>query len=184
MDKEHPTRWTLYADPSSCVFLADFLKNSGFLEKIKLEPATDTNGVIRAEAVNIPALIFKTPIRLGELLDTLNKTKPSNLKSRNIIDHKAFTLDKTLGTLNLKKFPKSQEIRLTEKEVAVIDYLYSYSHRTVSRKELLTAVWDYAESVETHTLETHIYRLRQKIEVDPSAPRILCTDENGYTLKG
>lgn len=73
---------------------------------------------------------------------------------------------------------------LTEKECAVLVYLHRRKGEPVSRDELLHAVWDYAEGVETHTLETHIYRLRQKIETDPSTPVVLLTaDDGGYRVE-
>ncbi len=184
MNKKAPLpRWTLYADPPSCIFIAEFLKNAGLQQRIALEQAKDMENAIRAEALDATPLIFREPVRLGELLDALFQEKPQKAKNNNLLDHKTFRLDRTLGTLSLKKSPEQPEIRLTEKEVALIDYLYTHQDRIVTRKELLAAVWDYAESVETHTLETHIYRLRQKIETDPSDPQILCTDENGYILK-
>lgn len=74
-------------------------------------------------------------------------------------------------------------VRLTEKEVAILRYLYvSANQGPATRDALLAHVWSYADSVETHTLETHIYRLRQKIEQDPGNPRIIVTSGDGYML--
>jgi DNA-binding response OmpR family regulator len=73
-------------------------------------------------------------------------------------------------------------VKLTEKEVSLLVLLYEAGGDTVARDVILDAVWQYAESVETHTLETHIYRLRQKIEADPANPEFLCTGEQGYYL--
>lgn len=75
-----------------------------------------------------------------------------------------------------------QVIRLTEKEAALLALLLRQDGKSVPREDLLTAVWGYVSDVETHTLETHIYRLRQKIEKDPYAPVFLVTDEDGYAL--
>ena len=72
-------------------------------------------------------------------------------------------------------------IRLTEKEVAILKFLYRASG-VVSREVLLNEVWGYASGVSTHTLETHIYRLRQKIEPDPAHARLLVTEPGGYRL--
>ena len=77
---------------------------------------------------------------------------------------------------------KNRKIRLTEKETAILKYLYRAGDRMVKRETLLNEVWGYNAGVTTHTLETHIYRLRQKIEPDPSRAEILVTDTGGYRL--
>ena len=77
---------------------------------------------------------------------------------------------------------KNQKIRLTEKEAAILKFLYRSGSKAVGREELLDKVWGYNAGVATHTLETHIYRLRQKIEEDPSQARLLITEPGGYRL--
>jgi DNA-binding response OmpR family regulator len=74
------------------------------------------------------------------------------------------------------------KIRLTEKETAILRYLYRAGRGAVSRDVLLNEVWGYNSAVTTHTLETHIYRLRQKIEKDPANANLLVTDKGGYRL--
>ena len=78
--------------------------------------------------------------------------------------------------------PKGSKVRLTEKESSILRYLYRAGQRPVSRETLLREVWAYNSGVTTHTLETHIYRLRQKIEKDAAAPAILVTVGGGYKL--
>ena len=78
--------------------------------------------------------------------------------------------------------PKGSKVRLTEKETSILRYLYRAGQRPVSRETLLQEVWGYNSGVTTHTLETHIYRLRQKIERDAAAPAILVTEAGGYKL--
>ena len=78
--------------------------------------------------------------------------------------------------------PKGGKVRLTEKETAILRYLYRAGQRPVSREVLLQEVWGYNSGVTTHTLETHIYRLRQKVEKDAASPAILVTDAGGYKL--
>ncbi len=73
-------------------------------------------------------------------------------------------------------------IRLTEKETAILRYLYRAGQVPVPREILLQEVWGYNSGVTTHTLETHIYRLRQKIEPDPAKPGLLETHAGGYRL--
>ncbi|GAA0598143.1 response regulator transcription factor [Paenochrobactrum glaciei] len=77
---------------------------------------------------------------------------------------------------------KGTKIRLTEKEAAIIKYLYRSGTQVVGRDELLEEVWGYNSGVTTHTLETHVYRLRQKIEKDPSNVSLLVTESGGYKL--
>jgi len=119
------------------------------------------------------------------------------LKAARVIQHLK-TLEKAanaipplihLGTYTLK--PRDyllidaagQAARLTEKETAILVYLSQQDKGVpIGRQTLLDAVWGYAQGVETHTLETHIYRLRQKIEDDPADPKTLLTVEDGYVL--
>ncbi len=77
---------------------------------------------------------------------------------------------------------KGSKVRLTEKETAILRFLYRAGQRPVSREVLLQEVWGYNSGVTTHTLETHIYRLRQKIEHDAAVPAILVTESGGYKL--
>jgi DNA-binding response OmpR family regulator len=77
---------------------------------------------------------------------------------------------------------EGSKLRLTEKETSILRYLYRAGERPASRERLLQEVWGYNSGVTTHTLETHIYRLRQKIEEDAAAPAILVTEAGGYKL--
>jgi DNA-binding response OmpR family regulator len=77
---------------------------------------------------------------------------------------------------------KGQKIRLTEKETAILKFLYRAGEKVITRDVLLHEVWGYNSGVTTHTLETHIYRLRQKIERDPSKAELLVTESGGYKL--
>jgi DNA-binding response OmpR family regulator len=74
------------------------------------------------------------------------------------------------------------KVRLTEKETAILRFLYRAGQRPMAREVLLQEVWGYNSGVTTHTLETHIYRLRQKIEKDAAIPEILVTEAGGYKL--
>jgi DNA-binding response OmpR family regulator len=82
----------------------------------------------------------------------------------------------------LQEPAKNKRIRLTEKEAAILKYLYRAGATAVPRQVLLNEVWGYNANVTTHTLETHIYRLRQKIEPDPASARLLITEGGGYRL--
>lgn len=84
--------------------------------------------------------------------------------------------DKTLSHEN------AEDIALTDKEVEILVCLSRYAPEAVSRESLLKNVWRYQEGVDTHTLETHIYRLRQKMEKSAENPEILLTAGKGYRL--
>lgn len=94
----------------------------------------------------------------------------------------------TVGPYSFQPAAKMMEmadgtkVRLTDKETSILKFLYRQGAKTVSRDILLQEVWGYNNRVTTHTLETHIYRLRQKIERDPSHARLLVTEEGGYRL--
>lgn len=94
----------------------------------------------------------------------------------------------TLGPYTFKPAMKmliaddERKIRLTEKETNILKFLYRSTDGVVARDVLLHEVWGYNAGVTTHTLETHIYRLRQKIEPDPSNARLLVTESGGYRL--
>jgi DNA-binding response OmpR family regulator len=79
--------------------------------------------------------------------------------------------------------PAQKKVRLTDKEASILRYLYRSGEKPVGREELLREVWGYNANVTTHTLETHIYRLRQKIEPDAQSPKLLITETGGYRLQ-
>ncbi len=94
----------------------------------------------------------------------------------------------TIGPYSFQPAAKTLEaadgakVRLTDKETSILKYLYRQGPKTITRDILLKEVWGYNNRVTTHTLETHIYRLRQKIERDPSNARLLVTEDGGYRL--
>lgn len=122
-----------------------------------------------------------TPLRLGALIDKIKQQLKiikiqGKQKEINIGDIVLNFRDSTLNK------PNQDAIMLTEKEVMILAFLHQSYPTPVGRDKLLNQVWGYADTVETHTLETHIYRLRQKIENDPSAPQIVMTNDDGYIL--
>ncbi len=77
---------------------------------------------------------------------------------------------------------KGGKVRLTEKETSILKFLYRAGDKVITRDVLLHEVWGYNAGITTHTLETHIYRLRQKIEKDPANAQLLITEGGGYKL--
>ena len=82
--------------------------------------------------------------------------------------------------LNLRS---SEVIKLTEKEVSIIKHLYKNKGKIISKNDLMKEVWGYAADATTHTVETHIYRLRQKVEHENTEAQLILTSEGGYQLK-
>ncbi|RZI71322.1 MAG: response regulator transcription factor [Pseudomonas sp.] len=82
----------------------------------------------------------------------------------------------------LQEPARNRKLRLTDKECAILKFLHRAGGKFVPRQTLLNEVWGYSSTVDTHTVETHVYRLRQKIEADPSQPRLLITVNGGYRL--
>jgi hypothetical protein len=117
------------------------------------------------------------PVRLTQLAAALNRLAERGRASRKrMIGTKEF--DAETGVL----IDRGESQRLTGKEAAILAYLFDHDG-PVGREELLESVWGYGSGISTHTLETHIYRLRQKIEADPAQPEFLLTFEGGYLLK-
>jgi len=86
------------------------------------------------------------------------------------------------GSRSLHEPTENKQIRLTQKEVTILKCLYRSAGLPVSRQTLLHEVWSYSAGARTHTVETHIYRLRRKIEPDPSRPTVIVNDGGGYCL--
>ena len=121
------------------------------------------------------------PFRLGVLLARLR----AQLRQFEQSEDAVFTIGPYLFRPAAKLLvieDKNRKIRLTEKETAILKYLYRAGDTVVGRDTLLGEVWGYNAGVTTHTLETHVYRLRQKIEHDPSNAEILVTEPGGYRL--
>lgn len=125
------------------------------------------------------------PFRLSELMACLRarldasaaRDAARDAAPRLMIGPYAFNADER--SLRLGASPR---IRLTEKEAAILAFLHRMGERAVPRQELLREVWGYNPAVTTHTLETHIYRLRRKIEANPAEARLLITEAGGYRL--
>ena len=121
------------------------------------------------------------PFRLGVLLARLR----AQLRQHEMSDDAVFTIGPYAFHPSAKMLihgETKQKVRLTEKETSILKYLYRSGDLVVGRDTLLGEVWGYNAGVTTHTLETHVYRLRQKIEADPSNAEILVTEPGGYRL--
>ena len=142
---------------------------------------------VDADADTIPGLdagandYITKPFRLSVLLARLR----AHIRHHEHSDDAVFTIGPyTFQPANklLLNTAENKKVRLTDKETAILKYLYRAGDRIVGRDTLLDEVWGYNADVTTHTLETHVYRLRQKIEHDPSSAQILVTAPGGYRL--
>ena len=120
---------------------------------------------------------FKYSVLLKSIKTQLYKFKKLENRQYNIGNYVFKPNSKTLES------NENRSIRLTEKENNILKFLYKNLGNVISRETLLHEVWGYNSKVTTHTLETHIYRLRQKIEDDPSNAYFLITEAGGYRLK-
>jgi len=121
------------------------------------------------------------PFRFAVLLARIRAHLRSHEQSEDAVFHLGPYEFRPAGKLLLDQ--KGKKIRLTEKETSILKYLYRQGEKAVPREELLSEVWGYNAGVTTHTLETHIYRLRQKIEPEPASAKLLLTEAGGYRLK-
>ncbi|HTR17323.1 MAG TPA: response regulator transcription factor [Acetobacteraceae bacterium] len=147
---------------------------------IMLTGSDDEADVVRGLDSGANDYIAK-PFRLNELLARLR----AQLRIFENSEDAVFTIGPYTFRPSAKLLQepvRNRRIRLTEKEAAILKFLYRAGTRPVARQVLLNEVWGYNAAVTTHTLETHIYRLRQKIEPDPTNARLLVTEGGGYRL--
>ncbi len=121
------------------------------------------------------------PFRLAVLLARIRRLLSSFENSEDAVFPIGPYMFRPAGKM-LEEKAKNKRIRLTEKEASILKYLYRAGKRPIARQVLLNEVWGYNAAVTTHTLETHIYRLRQKIEPDPANAKLLLTETGGYRL--
>jgi DNA-binding response OmpR family regulator len=147
---------------------------------IMLTGSDEESDVVRGLESGANDYIAK-PFRLNELLARLR----AQLRIFENSEDAVFTIGPYTFRPSAKLLQeplRNRRIRLTEKEAAILKFLYRAGTKPVARQILLNEVWGYNAAVTTHTLETHIYRLRQKIEPDPTNARLLVTEGGGYRL--
>jgi len=150
------------------------------------EQATEADIFILSRPADIEDLDFiprlyldpQHKIKLGTLLQDIIRIATHPLQYISKINLKSFIFNP--AEKNIIK--DGVEINLTDKEAEILYYLSKNINIEVSKEIMLKDIWQYQQGIDTHTLETHIYRLRQKIEVNAENPKILTTKENGYIL--
>ncbi|MSO55055.1 MAG: response regulator transcription factor [Rhodospirillales bacterium] len=153
---------------------------------------------LREAGVSVPIILLTETGDTGDCADADETiTKPLRMgvviaRLRVLLERRTWALDGQTIAIGSFAFradartlidgARKTTVTLTDKEVAILKFLLRAAGRVVSRDELLGEVWGYNAGVTTHTLETHVYRLRQKIERDPADARILVTEPGGYRL--
>ena len=157
------------------------MRRNGVKSPILMLTASDTDAdTILGLDVGANDYVMK-PFRLGVLLARIRAQLRLHEQSENAVF--------SIGPYTFKPSAKmliedatEKKVRLTEKETSILKFLYRAGDKVVGRDTLLGEVWGYNAGVTTHTLETHVYRLRQKIELNPSNAEILVTEPGGYRL--
>jgi DNA-binding response OmpR family regulator len=166
-------------DGTGLDYIAKLRKLGHAMPIIIVTGSCDENDVVRALDAGSNDYVTK-PFGINELL--------ARLRTQLRIFEKSESATFTIGHYTFWPAAKllvdqaKRRLRLTTKEVAILKFLYQAGARPVTRPILLEGVWGYNSGAETHTLETHIYRLRQKIEINPADCRILVTAGGGYKL--
>jgi len=161
-------------------FCAKLRRDGMRMPVIMLTGADAEQDVIRGLDAGANDYIAK-PFRLNELLARVR----AQLRVFDNSEDAVFTIGPYMfrpSARLLLEPARNRKVRLTDKESNILKFLYRAGGRPVPRQILLNEVWGYNSAVTTHTLETHIYRLRQKIEPDPSRARLLLTEGGGYKL--
>lgn len=167
-------------DGDSCDFCAGLRRQDHNMPIIIVTSASSEADVVRGLDAGANDYII-SPFRQSELLARLR----AQLRVFDRSDDAVFTIghyDFRPSAKLLQDPLKNRRLRLTEKETAILKFLYHAGARAVARPALLEHVWGYNPQVTTHTLETHIYRLRQKIESNPGECMLLITESGGYRL--
>ncbi len=173
---------TVVNDEDADLIIVD--DNVAFLDTIKSDidnkpliylTSRDDICVEAYQVINKPFALDTFIDVIKSAINTFENSKEGSLEFNNYILYPAA---KEIVNLRNDKVTK-----LTEKEVAIIKYLYKNKDKIIGKNDLMQEVWGYAADVATHTVETHIYRLRQKVECDDLSAQLILTSIGGYQLK-
>ena len=166
--------------PHSLSLLLKFIKEINFTNKILFIKDGDSGEISSFEGFTNSHHVIEKPFRIQFFIKKIDfvlaKISGSSDVSYRIGPFVFFPENKVI------KFNDQPDIDLTEKEVSILKCLLSNGKESVDREKLLKQVWNYNLGVTTHTLESHIYRLRQKLETDPSIPRLIISEGGGFKI--
>ena len=158
-----------------------FIKEAEITDVVLFITEAETSGASSFEENIENHYFIEKPLKIKHLIKKIS-TILAKISNSNEITHEIgpfvfFPLRKVI------MLGDETKVELTEKEVDILKCLISSDEETVDRDVLLKQVWNYSSDVTTHTLETHIYRLRQKLEIDTSIPRLIISKGGGFKIR-
>ena len=192
VDSLQDTKWHIAKSTFDLLILGENVQSysiSSFLKFIKERQVTNkilfmrdygSGQISSSEGFTDNHHFIEKPFRIQHLIKKIESFLAKISGSRDvmhIIGPFVFFPEKKIITFN-----GQADIELTEKEVGILKCLLSSGEEIVDKDEILKQVWNYNPGVTTHTLETHIYRLRQKLEISPATPRIIVSERGGFKL--
>ena len=154
------------------------------LKDKKIKKLIDKSDFLKVCVSNKKKLIFKCDavVQLPTTLKEINNTLENIFAKKKFVKNSSIKVKNYLLDKNEKKLIKnSKSIILTEKEVQLIELLLN-NHKPLSKDDILSSVWNYSADADTHTVETHIYRLRKKINQKFTDEEFILNSKNGYHL--
>ena len=152
------------------------VRNDGFVGPIMLLVGSEYT-----DGESLATEVMKKPVKMGTLIGRL-KTLLSNAEKDERAKYRIGSYYFHEHTQRLVDVKSGHTVMLTEKETAILSILRKAKGEAIDREKLLSLVWGYVQGIDTHTLETHIYRLRRKIESNSVTAEIIITDNGGYKL--
>ena len=126
--------------------------------------------------------IFEDRIFLPAKLENINKVIQNSIVKKNFSKNSSIKIKNYILDKNEKKlFREKSYVLLTEKEIQLLELFLSYK-KPIGKNKILNEVWKYSEDADTHTVETHIYRLRKKIKSKFLDEDFILNDKSGYLL--
>ena len=156
----------------------DGLKDSGFKDLIKNQ---NLNKIIFHNSANVKGIENIEKLNLPASYDQINKIVVNNIVKKKFKTNSSLKIYDYKLDKNLRRLTRDTVfLELTEKEIELIELLKKKSF--IKKKEILSTIWKYSDDADTHTVETHIYRLRKKIKDIFNDDTFIKSSKKGYTI--
>ena len=157
----------------------DFLKENSLLKALK---NSNKIKILASSSNKIKSDIFHAKVSLPLTIKDLNYIIENTIVKKNFSKNSSIKIKSYILDKNEKKLIKEESyVSLTEKEIQLLELFLSHN-KPVSKNVILDQVWKYSEDADTHTVETHIYRLRKKIKSKFSDEDFILNNKSGYLL--